>query len=177
MPPFTLRTNRAACDSSISVAEGDSHESIIRVMVIENNDEDRKTLLRQLRKANVRDHILFVNEGGHALDLLSQIGDVGPPCELVAIFLDIKLRDGMGLEILKLVRSREALARVPIIVMTGSENQKDKDECKRLKVTSYIAKPIAFQSFCMAIANVFNLPLPSTWQNPIRSDVQRESFC
>jgi len=126
--------------------------------VVEDNADDRDLLLRQLRKSGMDSHVKFISNGQEALDFL-----IGPristlPEELIAIFLDLKLPALSGLELLRRLRLRSEFQRLPVIVMTSSNDPKDLEECSRLKVTNYVSKPVTFTSFSKAVADVFHLP-------------------
>jgi len=138
----------------------DSHspDSLVRVLVVEDNADDRDLLLRQLRKSGMDSHVKFISNGQEALDFL-----IGPRIstladELIAIFLDLKLPALSGLELLRRLRLRSEFQRLPVIVMTSSNDPKDLEECSRLKVTNYVSKPVTFTSFSKAVADVFHLP-------------------
>lgn len=148
-------------DPSLRTTAGETPESVIRVLVVEDNDDDQELLLRQLKKAKISERILFIKDGNKAVELLSRDDEQGIRSKLCAVFLDLKLPGTGGIEILRLIRSKPETAHLPVIIMTGSTNPKDMEECQRLKATSYISKPISFQSFCVAIANVFHLPASS----------------
>jgi two-component system, response regulator len=137
------------------LAEGDTNEYTIRLLVIEDRDEDQEQLLQQMRRANIRDHILFINRGRKAIDLLLEDGAAGIPSKISAIFLRDQLPDTNGLEILRLIRSRPEIAKVPVIVMSDTEEAGDSDEYQRLNVTSRLSKPLDFQSFSTAVSQVF----------------------
>lgn len=133
-------------------------DSLVRVLVIEDNPDDRELLLRQLRKGGMDNHVKFISNGQEALDFL-----IGPHVtalaeELIAVFLDLKLPVLGGLEVLRRLRGREEFQRLPVIVMTSSNDPKDLEECRRLKVANYVSKPITFDSFSKAVADVFHLP-------------------
>lgn len=130
----------------------------VRVVVIEDNADDRELLLRQLKKSGMDSHVRFIANGKEALDFLT-----GPLAttlgeELVAIFLDLKLPSVDGLELLRHIRSSDPLQKLPVIVMTSSNDPKDLEECRRLKVTSYVPKPVSFSVFSKAVADIFHLP-------------------
>jgi len=148
-------------DSRPLAAQNEGAGSPVRVLVIEDNDDDQQLLLRQLKKAEISERILFVNDGKKAVDILLRNDEREIRSKLVAVFLDLKLPNTSGIEILRLIRSTPEIAKLPVIVMTGSTNPKDLEECQKLKATSYISKPIAFQSFVVAIANVFHAPQTS----------------
>lgn len=133
-------------------------ESLVRVLVIEDNPDDRELLLRQLRKSGMDNHVKFISNGQEALDFLTQPRPVSLAEELIAIFLDLKLPGLGGLELLRRLRNRAGLDDIPVIVMTSSNNPDDLEECRRLKVTNYVSKPVTFTSFSKAVADVFHLP-------------------
>jgi len=134
------------------------HNNSVRVVVIEDNADDRELLLRQLKKSGMASHVKFIDDGKEALDFL-----VGPRTEvlaedLIAIFLDLKLPSLDGLELLRRLRANDRLRNLPVIVMTSSNDPQDMEECRRLKVTSYVPKPVSFTTFSKAVADVFHLP-------------------
>jgi CheY-like chemotaxis protein len=133
-------------------------DSTVRVIVIEDDADDRESLLRQLKKGGMADHVKFIVDGQEALDFLT-----GPDApivaeELIAIFLDLKLPSLSGLELLRCLRVSTKLRNLPVIVMTSSNDPKDLDECRRLNVIGYVAKPVTFTTFSKAVADVFHLP-------------------
>ena len=130
----------------------------VRVVVIEDNEDDRDLLLRQLKKSGMDSHVKFIANGQEALDFLT--GPRAPSLaeELIAIFLDLKLPSLDGVELLRRIRANDKLQNLPVIVMTSSNDPKDIAECHRLKVTSYVPKPVTFTSFSKAVADVFHRP-------------------
>jgi len=133
-------------------------ENPVRVIVIEDNADDCELLLRQLKKSGMDGHVKFIANGQEAFDFLT-----GPRAstlaeELIAIFLDLKLPSLNGLELLRRIRERNELQRLPVIVMTSSNDPKDIEECHRLKVINYVPKPISFSTFSKAVADIFHLP-------------------
>jgi two-component system, response regulator len=132
--------------------------SVVRVLVIEDNPDDRDLLLYQLRRSGMDNHVKFISDGQEALEFLTRPPDPTLVEELVAIFLDLKLPSLDGLELLRRLRLRNSLQGIPVIVMTSSNDPKDIEECQRLKVTNYVSKPVTFNSFSKAVADVFHRP-------------------
>jgi len=130
----------------------------VRVLVIEDNDDDRELLLRQLRKSGMDDHVKFISNGQEALDFLTGSRAPSLTGELIAIFLDLRLPSLGGLELLRRLRAQDDLQDMPVIVMTASNDPLDLEECHKLKVTNYVSKPVTFTSFSKAVADVFHLP-------------------
>jgi CheY-like chemotaxis protein len=129
----------------------------VRVLVIEDNADDRELLSRQLRKFGIDDHVKFISDGQEAFDFLT--GPQAPaPKTLIAILLDLQLPSLNGLELLRRLRAREGFQSVPVMIMTSSNDPKDLEECVRLKVANYVSKPVTFTSFSKAVADVFHSP-------------------
>jgi len=105
---------------------------------------DQEVLLDHLKKANIRDHILFISDSRIAVELLLHADDQEIRSKLRAVFLDLRLPGFGGLEILRLIRSTPEIASLPVIVMTGLTEPKILEECRRLKATSYLPKPLIF---------------------------------
>ena len=135
----------------------ESGDQSVRVLVVEDNPDDRELLLRQLRKAGMDTHVKFLSDGKEALDFLTG-PHAPPPGNLIAILLDLKLPSMSGLELLRKLRAREDFQKVPVTVMTSSNDPKDLEECRRLKVINYVSKPVTFTSFSKAVADVFHPP-------------------
>ena len=129
----------------------------VRVLVIEDNPDDRELLLRQLRKAGMDAHVKFISDGREALEYL--IGPEGPlPESLIVILLDLRLPSLSGLDLLRQLRARQEYRAVPVTVMTSSNDPHDLDECRRLNVVGYVNKPVTLSSFSKAVADVFHPP-------------------
>jgi len=133
-------------------------DNLVRVVVIEDNADDQELLLRQLRKSGMDTHVKFIANGQEALDFLINPDSASIAKELIAVFLDLKLPSLNGLELLRRIRSTDHLQNLPVIVMTSSNDPKDMEECRRLKVTSYVSKPVSFTTFSKSVADVFHLP-------------------
>jgi two-component system response regulator len=133
-------------------------QSSVRVVVIEDNADDRELLLRQLQKSGMDGHVKFIANGQEALDFLTGPRASALADELIAVFLDLNLPSLNGLEILRRLRMNTRLVNLPVIVMTSSNDPKDINECRRLKVTNYVSKPVSFSSFSKAVADVFHRP-------------------
>jgi CheY-like chemotaxis protein len=130
-------------------------KSSIRVLVVEDNPLDQELLLRQLRMAHLADNVLFMPDAFKALQWLECSRD-SSESELIAIFLDIRLPGISGIELLQRLRTMPGLENFPVIVMTSSNDPRDMEECKRLKVMGYVEKPVTYNSFSKAVADIFH---------------------
>jgi CheY-like chemotaxis protein len=133
-------------------------ESPVRVLVIEDNEDDRELLQRQLRKSGMDQHVRFISDGREALDFLTGPQSPSLTQSLIAVLLDLKLPSLSGLDLLRRMRARDELKTTPVIVMTSSNDPEDLEECRKLRVLNYVSKPVTFSAFSKAVADVFHLP-------------------
>jgi CheY-like chemotaxis protein len=130
----------------------------VRVVVVEDNEDDRDLLVRQLRKSQIDSHVKFFTDGREALAFLSNLPPAQPFTELIAIFLDLKLPGMTGVELLREIRRRPRVAGVPVIIMTSSLDPRDFEACQELKVSAFVPKPVTFESFSKAITGLTHMP-------------------
>jgi CheY-like chemotaxis protein len=126
----------------------------MNIIVVEDNIDDSFMLERQLQKAQIDDHVIFIDNGRKALDFLIEMGH--PP---LAVFLDLRLPGLGGIEVLEKMRQEPSLKDVPVIVMTGSSDPTDLEKCTRLGVTAFLSKPIKLVTFIKTVTHLFPKPL------------------
>ena len=131
----------------------DSNGKPVRILVVEDNRDDSDLLVRQLHKNNFDGHVRVISDGKEALNLLLMEGF---RLNLVAIFLDLKLPSLNGSKWFAQIRSRPALGKIPIYVMTSSNAPGVLKECSRLGVDGFIAKPVTYPAFAKAVADLFH---------------------
>ncbi len=125
-----------------------------RILIIEDDPNDEALLMRQLAKTGLEEHVHVINDGGTAIDYLTN-GRF--KCEdLAAVFLDLKLPVLGGLAILEAIRSDRRLESLDVIVMTSSNSPEDLEKCRELGVSCFVQKPLTFSSFANAFANMFH---------------------
>ncbi len=129
----------------------------IEILIVEDNPDDLDMALRALRKANLANRIQVARDGVEALEFIFATGphskrkvENGPK----AILLDLKLPRVDGLEVLRRVKSDPRTKTIPVIVLTSSKEQPDIAECYNLGVNSYIVKPVNFERFAAAVAEL-----------------------
>jgi len=130
----------------------------VRVVVVEDNEDDRLLLLRQLRKSRIDENVKFFSNGKEALDFLSHLPPPRPFCDLIAIFLDLKLPGMSGIQLLRQIRKTPLVQNTAVIIMTASIDPKDFEACNALRVSAFIPKPVTFELFSQAITRLHNLP-------------------
>ena len=121
----------------------------IEVLLVEDNPSDVELTLRALQKRNLANRVVVARDGVEALQLLERAE--APP---KVVLLDLKLPKLNGLEVLRRMKSDDRTRRIPVVVLTSSHEEPDVEESYRLGVDSYIVKPVDFESFASAVAEV-----------------------
>jgi len=130
----------------------------IEIILIEDNPADIELTLSALNEYNLANKVQVLNDGAAALDYIMNNVDCNPCrrdkiCPKV-ILLDLKLPKVDGLEVLKRVRSDERTKTIPVVVLTSSNEERDRVESYKLGVNSYIVKPVNFDDFARSVAEI-----------------------
>lgn len=118
------------------------------ILLVEDSRDDQTLALRALDRAKVANEVVVVNDGVEALDYL--MGPAAKPLPAV-VLLDLKLPKIDGLEVLKRIRAEPRTARVPVVILTASSEERDLVVGYDLGANSYIRKPVDFLQFAEAI--------------------------
>ena len=134
-----------------------SQNSEIEILLVEDNSSDAEVTIRTLRKRNISNRIIHVKDGQEALDWIFGVGAYlgrDPNNHPKLVMLDLKLPKVDGLEVLRAIRADERTRLMPVVMMTSSREQRDVIESYKLGVNSYVVKPVDFDSFSTAVAEL-----------------------
>jgi two-component system response regulator len=126
----------------------------VELLLVEDSPHDAELTLRALKKNNFANKVVHVKDGAEALDFI--FGSSGSLVEHApkAILLDLKLPRVGGIEVLERLKGDERTKTIPVIVLTSSREDTDLKRCYELGVNSYIVKPVEFESFVKAVAQM-----------------------
>jgi CheY-like chemotaxis protein len=127
------------------------------ILLVEDNPDDEALTLRALRRNHVANEIVIARDGVEALDFFAGTGrfadrDLSEMPEL--ILLDLKLPRIDGLEVLQRLRQNDQTRLLPIVVLTTSDEERDRLQSYQLHANSFIRKPVDFNQFAEAIRQI-----------------------
>jgi CheY-like chemotaxis protein len=138
------------------------------VLLVEDNPDDEELTLRGLERANLTNPVDVAHDGQEALDCLFGNHDQAVKPVPVVVLLDLMLPRVDGFEVLKRIRAEERTHRLPVVILTSSSEDRDLINGYDLGANSYVRKPVQFEEFATAIAQLgvywllINQPPPPT---------------
>ncbi|HJU83833.1 MAG TPA: response regulator [Holophagaceae bacterium] len=126
----------------------------VEILLVEDNPADAEMAIRALTRKNLANHLVWVKDGEEALDFLFRAGryeDLAPDLKPRLILLDLKMPKVDGLEVLARLKSDERTSLIPVVMLTSSKEEQDIVASYRLRVNSYIVKPVDFTQFFEAV--------------------------
>lgn len=114
------------------------------ILLVDDNDDDLFAVQRALTRAGVNDRVQIATNGQEAIDYLSGAGKYADRTAYpnpAMVFLDLKMPLRDGFDVLQWARTRKELERVPIIVLSGSDELRDHQRAYSLGARSYLVKP------------------------------------
>jgi CheY-like chemotaxis protein len=127
------------------------------ILLVEDNPQDEKLILRALRKVNLANQVDVVRDGQQALDYLFREGEFvgregdGLPA---VVMLDIGLPRVSGLEVLKRMRSDPRTRLQPVVILTSSDEERDRLASYEDGANNFVCKPLDFAEFAETVARL-----------------------
>ena len=124
------------------------------ILLVEDNPSDVRLTQRALEQSHITNPLVVAEDGREALDYLFALGahagrDAAELPRLV--LLDLKLPRVDGLEVLRQLRANERTRRLPVVILTSSQEQQDIIAGYELGANSYVRKPVDFAQFVEAV--------------------------
>jgi two-component system response regulator len=124
------------------------------ILLVEDNPDDVKLTLRALKKSNIVNEVVVAEDGAEALDYLFGTGKYqghDPNRMPQVVLLDLKMPKLNGLEVLQRIRANEKTRLLPVVMLTTSNEDRDRIKSYKLGANSYICKPVDFSQFAKAV--------------------------
>ena len=126
-------------------------DKMLNILLVEDDEVDVMNVRRAFKKNNIGNPLWVAGNGLDALELLR-----GPeiPRERRLVLLDLNMPRMDGIEFLRALRADPELGLTPVVVLTTSDDERDRVNAYNLNVAGYILKPVTFVSFVEAMATL-----------------------
>ena len=124
------------------------------ILLVEDDPGHALLVEKNLRRSNIMNDIIMLSDGQKALDYLFNEGEYAelkPPPLSILILLDLNLPVLDGYQVLKRLKADERTRRVPIIILTSTDDPREVARCYELGCNIYVTKPVAYDKFSDAI--------------------------
>lgn len=121
----------------------------LNLVLIEDDDIDVMNVRRALERAHVTNPLFVAHNGLEGLELLRSDK---VPRDRRLVLLDLNMPKMNGIEFLREVRKDPALRSTPVVVLTTSDDDRDKIQAYDLNVAGYLLKPVTFVNFVDVMA-------------------------
>lgn len=124
------------------------------IIIIAEDDEGHASLIKKnLKRAGIRNNFLHFKDGQEVLDFLFMKGE-GPHRErykAYLLLLDIRMPKVDGIEVLRQIKEDPELSKMPVIMVTTTDDPREVDNCHKLGCSVYVTKPVGYEKFSDAI--------------------------
>jgi len=126
----------------------------IEILLVEDNPGDARLTLEAMREAKVRNRMHVVEDGVEAMEFLRRQGRFGDALRPDLILLDLNLPRMDGRAVLAEVKADPALKRIPVVILTTSNAEKDVLRAYDLHANCYVTKPVDLAQFMKIVAQI-----------------------
>ena len=124
-------------------------EKALNILLVEDDQVDVMNVSRAFERNRLANPLFVARDGLEAMEML-QRGDV--PRERRLVLLDLNMPRMNGIEFLRALRADPELALTPVVVLTTSDDERDKIDAYNLNVAGYLLKPVTFVNFVEVMA-------------------------
>ncbi len=123
------------------------------ILYAEDDENDVELTLAALDQHNLTNEVVVVRDGEQVLDYLYRRGEFESltSSNPIVVLLDLKMPKVDGLEVLRTIKSDASLKKIPVVILTSSQEDTDVIESYNLGVNAYVVKPVHFDHFIEAV--------------------------
>lgn len=127
----------------------------VKILLVEDNPGHARLIEKNLRRSNINNEIVVMDNGQKAVDYLLGNGKAeNGGLSSMLLLLDLNLPVLDGYEVLNIIKKDERTKHIPVIVLTTTDSPHEISKCYELGCNVYITKPVDYDKFSHAIRNL-----------------------
>ena len=126
----------------------------IEILLVEDTESDADRTINALREGKVRNRVVWVQDGEQALDLLHRVGSFAKARRPDLILLDWYLPKINGWDVLVHIKEDADLRRIPVVIMTSSDQERDVVKAYDLHANCFVNKPVDVREFITVVRSI-----------------------
>ncbi len=134
-----------------------SYEKPIDILLVEDNPTDVEIIKEAFSVGKVKNNLYCVRDGQEALDFMyheNEFSDASKAPRPDLILLDLNMPRVNGIEVLEKIKKDKELLKIPVIILTSSDRDRDVCESYNLGANSFITKPVEFPRFIEVVTSI-----------------------
>lgn len=124
-------------------------EKMLNILLVEDDQVDVMNVKRAFDRNRIANPLFVAHDGIEALEVLRS---PEMPRERRIVLLDLNMPRMNGIEFLQQLRADPQLHLTPVVVLTTSDDERDKISAYNLNVAGYLLKPVTFANFVEVMA-------------------------
>jgi CheY-like chemotaxis protein len=123
----------------------------VTILLVEDDPGHARLIEKNLRRSNIMNEIINVSDGQQAVDFLFGVdgGSKKPSPLLILLDLNIPILDGY--QVLKRIKAEESTKKIPVVILTSTDDDREIRKCYELGCNVYVTKPVDYDHFADAI--------------------------
>jgi two-component system response regulator len=117
------------------------------VLLVEDNEADIDLTREALESTRFDIKLSVAKDGVEAIEFLDGVGSWSEPGHPTLILLDLNLPRKNGRQVLAVIKGHEQFRRIPVVVLSSSDSEKDITSCYELGANCYIVKPVELHAY------------------------------
>lgn len=126
----------------------------VQILLVEDNPGDVRLTMEALKEAKVLNKLTVVKDGMEALALLRRQEQHAHAARPDLILLDLNLPRKDGREVLAEIKADDDLKRIPVVILTTSQDEQDVLKTYNLYANCYITKPVDLEQFITVVKSI-----------------------
>ncbi len=135
----------------------------VQILMVEDNPGDVRITIEALRQTKLNNELIAVSDGVEALRFLRAEAQYSERVLPDLILLDLNLPRKSGREVLAEIKADNHLKKIPVVILTSSDNEEDILSAYQLQANCYVTKPANFNGFLNVIRS-----LEEFWFNVVK---------
>jgi two-component system response regulator len=116
------------------------------ILIVEDSEDDFEATIRAFKRANLKNPVQWAPSGQEALDMLATM-----PTRPGLILLDLNMPGLDGRKTLEMIKSNPQWRKIPVVILTTSDDERDIEGCYALGANTYVQKPVDLDGLFAAI--------------------------
>jgi len=133
-----------------------SNIQAVTILLVEDDPGHARLIEKNLRRSNINNHILTINDGQRAIDYLFNEGEYAnsQPDSPLLVLLDLNIPGVDGYQVLKRMKEDPRTKRIPVVILTTTDDSREVAKCYNLGCNVYVTKPVDYEQFSEAICKI-----------------------